>query len=279
MLQIGDIALVSAICRHSWLAAQCPTVWAGKRIRIHPRMLQSLAPVLNKWLHAWVLVDRLVVPQSQQLLAELEGIAPSLPVEVAWRFHEHLHGQGVQLLEGGTVARRTGKDDLVVIGDAPLRAPEGRQQYFEVVLDERGDDFGDGLNDFGIGVTACPPTRIKRLGAVADEVPRSWIVDFTRNSVILAVNNESVAQGYGVSSEDFKDGDRVGLLLGHDRVEVFLNGASQERFDLETQHTIPSATPLFPVLDMYGRAARISCSDADAPDADACSVRNSNSAS
>lgn len=41
--------------------------------------------------------------------------------------------------------------------------------------------IGDQINDFGFGVTASDPEELDELGAVADEVPRSWVVDFTQS--------------------------------------------------------------------------------------------------
>lgn len=236
-------------------------LWRGRHVRIGPLALEAFAPKLGSWLPVWCHVARLVVPKSQQLLAEIARLAPRLRVEVAWRFNEHLRGAGVEVLLGGWAARRTGSEELVVLGDAPLpTSSRSREPYLEVCLDERGEDIGDGVNDFGIGITACDPDELDELGSAAADVPRSWVVDFTQKRVALSVNNLEAARGRGaLSSRHLKTGDRVGLRVATDGAfEVFLNGHMYERLVPSPQWRVPAGTRLFAVLDLWGRSAQIS---------------------
>jgi len=208
------------------------------------------------------------VPRSSQLLAEVALRAPELPIEVAWRFDRHLKGDGVEVLLSGLAARRISDEELVVLGDAPLPCGPGRQPYLEVRLDERSEQGaadGDGLNDFGLGVTACDPEELREIGSVADEVPKSWVVDFTQSSVVLSVNNHNAAKGRGVSAAELRQGDRVGLRVMPDAIEVFVNGALRERLKPCPEERVPEGVSLFPVLDLYGLSTQISRTDADGP--------------
>jgi len=241
------------------------SVWSGRPVRVPPMLMAQLAPRLSKWLDAWQLSTKLVVPHSNQLLTEVARRAPGLPVEVSWRFDRHMKGTGVEILRHGVTARRTSDEELVVLGDAPLRMASGLAPYLEVQLDERGESIGDGLNDFGFGVTASHPGEIQELGCVADEVPRSWVVDFTECSVVLSANNHEAAKGRRVTAQDLLQGHRVGLRLADDAVEVFINGQLRERLVPSPEDSIPLGVSLFPVFDLYGCTTQISRSDAEEP--------------
>lgn len=240
------------------------SVWAGRPVRISPALVPQLAPRLGKWLDVWQSSTKLILPRSAQLLSEVSRRAPGLAVEVAWRFDQHLKGDGVEVLKHGLVARRTSDEELVVLGDAALPSAPGRTPYLEVRLDERGEAIGDGLNDFGFGVTACDPEEIGELGAVADEVPRSWVVDFTAASVVLSVNNQEAAKGYRVTADDLHQGDRVGLRLAPGQVEVYINGRLSEKLVPRVEDCVPTSG-LFPVIDLYGRTIQVSRTFAEEP--------------
>jgi len=223
------------------------------------------------------------VPRSRQLLAELSRQAPDIPLEVAWRFDPVLKGKAVDIVQNGRAVRRAPASvdkELVVLGDGPLFNTPAVQSaasnsggatkkapYLEIRLDELTDFDGARVNDFGVGVTACNPEEdIGTLGSVADEVPRSWIVDFTRSFVGLSVSNEDAARGENISAEELMEGDRVGLRFPEDgAVEVFINGVLRERLVPRSEVRVPTTVALVPVLDMYGRVVQVSRTDADEP--------------
>lgn len=268
VVDVPAIGRLSAVSPDFERALRREEAWRGRTVRVPPASLAGLAPVFAKWLAAWRCVERLVVPRSSQLLAEVALRAPELPIEVAWRFDRHLKGDGVEVLLSGLAARRISDEELVVLGDAPLPCGPGRQPYLEVRLDERSEQGaadGDGLNDFGLGVTACDPEELREIGSVADEVPKSWVVDFTQSSVVLSVNNHNAAKGRGVSAAELRQGDRVGLRVMPDAIEVFVNGALRERLKPCPEERVPEGVSLFPVLDLYGLSTQISRTDADGP--------------
>eukprot|EP00927_Polykrikos_kofoidii_P005872 TRINITY_DN12349_c0_g1_i1.p1 TRINITY_DN12349_c0_g1~~TRINITY_DN12349_c0_g1_i1.p1 ORF type:complete len:504 (+),score=89.29 TRINITY_DN12349_c0_g1_i1:80-1591(+) len=252
---------------------RAPGVWRGRCVRISPNMLKGLAPRLSPWLESWRFVSKLVLPNSSQMIAEVSRLNPNIPLEVAWRFSENFKGNGVQVLRQGRTVRRIGKQALVVVGDAPIsRGPSGasgediRAPYFEVRLDKLDTQPTVNPNDFGIGVTAMNPALIKHDGfEVAGEVPRSWIVDFTRSMVVLTANNDEAAVGHNLSASDVFEGDRIGLRVQEDAVEVFVNGLLRQRLVPEPQDRPPLQRQLYPVLDLYGRTTQISRVDIDMP--------------
>mmetsp|Transcript_102855 Transcript_102855/g.162380 ORF Transcript_102855/g.162380 Transcript_102855/m.162380 type:complete len:391 (+) Transcript_102855:45-1217(+) len=262
---IGALAALargfSSILKSEWL-------WAGRPVVVPPSLLAALAPVLSEWLPAWKKASKLVLPKSAQLATQISTKAPDLPVEIAWRFDSHFKGNGVEVVNHGrTVRRIDGADeDLVVLGDAPLTSRPNNFTFFEVALDDRSMDVGDSdfINDFGIGVTACPPSEMDELGSVADEVPLSWVVDFTSASVILSVDNSEAARGKNLSARELAQGDRVGLRMTETgSVEVLLNGRIREHLVPPLGKRVPAGVPLYPVLDLYGCTTQLSRTDAD----------------
>lgn len=265
---LSDIIDVPTLARLAPIAARFADlvrvgeVWRDREVRIiSPKYLEKLAPKLSAWLPAWRSASRLVVPKSQQLLAEIARLAPELRVDVAWRFNNHQRGAGVDIVDFGMTARRVANKELVVLGDAPLLCGLGGQ-YLEVCLDERGEDLPedeDGLNDFGLGVTACDPDEIDELGAVAVEVPRSWVVDFTKTGVALSVNDELAAKGSDLTADELRQGDHVGLRITPGGcVEVFINGRMRQLLSPAEAQRVPQAARLFPVLDLCGPSVQIS---------------------
>mmetsp|Transcript_8704 Transcript_8704/g.20714 ORF Transcript_8704/g.20714 Transcript_8704/m.20714 type:complete len:414 (+) Transcript_8704:214-1455(+) len=237
--------------------------WRDRVVRVPPSCLADLAPQLDRWLDAWRAARKLVLPRSTQLLNEVTHRAPLLPVEVSWRFDQHLKGGGVEVLKHGTAVRRVAEEELVVLGDAALLQKPGHWPYLEVHIDKCGEGIGDSVNDFGFGVTACDPQEIEELGSVADEVPRSWVVDFTQSMVCLSINNQEAAVGKRLSASALKEGSYVGLLVKPTSFEIYIDGILQESLMIEER--VPDNIGLFPVLDLYGRTIEISKTDAEEP--------------
>lgn len=241
---------------------------------MYPTRVQALAPSLGKWLAAWAQVKKLVVPPSRQLLAEISKLAPHVQVETAWRFDACAKGKGIEVIQSGVAVLRIEEDEVVVVGDAPVVVTEGRLPYIEVQIEGIDDadamQYGDGLNEFGIGFTACDPKTLKELGAVAAEVPESWVIDFTTSMVLLSVNNCEEARGHGASGEGLRVGDRIGVRVaeGNSAIEVFINGRLRDRLVLgDERKWVPQGTRLFPVLDLFGRVSQLSRTYAEAPEA------------
>jgi len=242
-------------------------VWRDRSVRLEPEMITWIAPRLEGWLQAWRSASKILVPRSSQLVAEITRQAPALKVEVCWHFNSQLKGEGIEVCNHGRSVRRIADEELVALGDAPLPVADGQAPYFEIRLDERGECIGDGVNDFGLGVTACDPTGLFEIGEVADEVPNSWVVDFTQYSIMLSVNNSEAAKGSGsLSSKNLQEGDRVGIRLTRDgSVEVFHNGVLREHLRPAPRDRVPSGVDLFPVLDLYGKSVQISRTVAEEP--------------
>lgn len=269
---VADIPRIGCLARVSSGVATLlkkEPVWAHRPLRIPPSVnLALLAPELASWLPAWRLVSKLIIPRSAQLIEELSRRSPDLKVEVAWRFDKALKGEGVEVVEHGHSVKRVpgAEEELVVLGDAPIPFIDGAH-YLEVRLDDRSADAGrDTLNDFGIGVTASPPANIEELGAVAGEVPLSWVVDFTRSSVMLSVNNKEVAKERKVSAEDLEEGDRVGLrVTPAGSFEIYINGILREKLVPGVNEHVPRGVEIFPVLDLYGCTSQLSRTYAEEP--------------
>jgi hypothetical protein len=244
-------------------------VWAGRPVVVPPSLLARLAPVLSEWLPAWKRASKIVIPKSAQLMSQVLLKAPELPVEIAWRFDTHYKGNGVEVINHGRTVRRIhgADEELVALGDSPLTSRLNGSLFFEVALDDRSTfdvDDGDYVNDFGIGVTACPPSEMDELGTVADEVPLSWVVDFTAASVILSINNCEVFKGKNLSALGLREGDRVGLCMtGAGSIEVLVNGYIREQLVPPIGKGVPTGVPLYPVLDLYGCTMQLSRTDTD----------------
>mmetsp|Transcript_126805 Transcript_126805/g.364720 ORF Transcript_126805/g.364720 Transcript_126805/m.364720 type:complete len:427 (+) Transcript_126805:95-1375(+) len=253
-------------------AIRHPVAWMGTTVRLAPAAVPALASTLAAWSEAWQSAAKLVVPRSSQLHAELGRLLPHVPLEVAWRFDSNAMGDGLELVRGGAAVRRVpdedGEGDVVVVGDAPLVVEPGRPPYMEVCLEAFAScPCGDGMNEFGLGFTACNPEELQELGSVAAEVPNSWVVDFTRTMVCLSVNNCEEAKGYSVCSDGLAAGDRVGLGVSPQdgAVEVYVNGELRDRLRVPPDCQVPMDARLYPVLDLFGRVAQISRTDADSP--------------
>lgn len=246
-------------------------VWLDRPVTIPPNILTGLAPQLGSWLPAWRCASKIVVPRSQQLILELSEHLPGVPLEVAWRFDQKLKGRGIEVVNNGSAVRRmeNADEEFVVLGDAPLMQTVGSlvAPYIEVTLDDRSAASMDGgVNDFGIGVTAQPPSGMDELGSVADEVPLSWVVDFTKNMVALSVNNREAAKGRAICGDVLREGDRVGLLVTNaGALEIYLNGILREHLVPSSGDCVPKGVDLFPVLDLYGCTKQLSRTDADRP--------------
>eukprot|EP00930_Biecheleria_cincta_P030326 TRINITY_DN21000_c0_g1_i1.p1 TRINITY_DN21000_c0_g1~~TRINITY_DN21000_c0_g1_i1.p1 ORF type:complete len:420 (-),score=93.22 TRINITY_DN21000_c0_g1_i1:142-1401(-) len=265
-VEVPTLAAFSRVSHSFRKVAASEGAWRDKAVRIAPSCVTGLAPRLECWLHAWRACKKLVMPRSEQLLRQVQERAPQLEVEVSWRFDKYLKGNGVEVERQGNSVRRVAEEELVVLGDAPLCRGKDRCPYLEVTLDEYGEGIGDDINDFGLGVTACQPKEIRELGAVADEVPCSWVVDFTQSMVCLSINNREAATGKYLSALDLKQGVRIGLLVKPAEFEVYLDGVLRASLPVEVaEERVPLETGLYPVLDLYGRAIEVSKSDAEGP--------------
>jgi len=269
---IADVRLlpIISLLAHGFPEAMKNTaVWRNRVVRTSPQGMYLLAPNLKSWCCSWRLASKMVIPRSNQLITAISQQLPNMILDFAWRFDEHMKGDGVEVLNNGLSVRRTGDEHLVVLGDAPLLADTaGTGQYLEVVLDIRGELLGDGLNDFGLGFTACDPTHMLQddLGEVADDVPHCWVVDFTSYSVVLNVNNYVTACGTKISGATLKEGDRVGIRAAADgAIEVYLNGALCQRLVPPQADRPPVGVALYPVLDLYGRSVQITRTKNDMP--------------
>lgn len=254
---VPRIGALAAVCPRLGAALRSPEVWQGSEVRL-PNALTALAPQLHRWLPAWRSCERLLVPKSAQLLRELETQAPEIPVEVLWRFSSAVKGEGVEVRNSGRSVRRCAGDDLVVIGDAPLIRAPNKPLYLEVSLDDRGEEAGDGVNDFGMGVTPSPPEELEDLGDVADEVPDAWVVNFTASSIVVVADNQEVVRGSELCSQDLSEGDVVGVAFLEGAIQVYLNGQRRANLELPKNARVPVEKELFPVFDLCGRAAQLS---------------------
>jgi len=263
---LANVAAVPSLSRVSQTfgrAVKIDQAWRGQEVHISPKALEKFAPWLSTWLPVWRLCSAIVVPNSRQLLAQIAQLSPRLNnVELSWRFHSQLHGAGVAVIDHGLAACRVSDSELVVVGDSSIRClPGGLGPYFEVCLDKRGEDIGDGANDFGLGVTRCVPDEIdaEDMASVAVEVPRSWVVDFTRTSVSLSVNDQEAASGNKLTSADLQEGDRVGLcFVPNGPILLFVNGILRETFSPMPDVCVPPCVQLYPVVDLCGRSVQIS---------------------
>lgn len=265
-VEVPTLAAFSRVSHSFSKVAASETVWRGKVVSIAPSCVTGLAPRLERWLQAWRACKKLVLPRSEQFLRQVQQRAPQLEVEVSWRFDQYLKGNGVEVVRQGKSVRRVAEEELVVLGDAPLCRGKDRCPYLEVTLDKYGEGMGDDMNDFGFGVTACEPEEIRELGAVADEVPCSWVVDFTQSMVCLNINNRAAATGKYLSALNLKQGVRIGLLVKPEEFEVYLDGVLRDVLPVKVaEERVPPVAGLYPVLDLYGRAIEVSKSDAEGP--------------
>lgn len=265
-VEVPTLAAFSRVSHCFSEVAANEVVWRDKVIRIASSCMTDLAPRLEHWLQAWRACKKLVLPRSEQFLRQVQQRAPQLEVEVSWRFDKYLKGSGVEVEQQGNSVRRVAEEELVVLGDAPLCRSKDRYPYLEVTLDEYGEGMGDDVNDFGFGVTACEPEEISELGAVADEVPCSWIVDFTPSMVCLSINNREAATRKSLSALDLKQGARIGLLVKPAEFEVYIDGVLRASLPVKVaEERVPCEVGLYPVLDLYGRANEVSKSDAEGP--------------
>lgn len=264
--EVGSISHLSLVDRRISALLKSEAVWAGQPVNLSCTSLSDCMPQLDTWLGAWRLASKLIVPKSSELITQLSDKNPALPLEIGWRFDNELKGSGVEVCNGGRSVKRAAEeeDELVALADAPLPMTIGdngsKLPYLEVILDDRSweGDCGDGLNDFGVGVTARRPSKAE-VGAVADEVPLSWVVDFSKNFVTLSVNNQQAAKGSQLSGEDLEEGDRVGLLFtAQGSIEIYINGKLMEHLTPHERDRVPEGVELFPVLDLYGCTTQIS---------------------
>jgi len=258
--EVAAVPVLANVARRFKVSMESSRAWEGVTVRIYPSKLHELAPRAGKWLPIWRKAEKLVVPRSHQLLKTLAKYLPEMKLEIAWRFYNILKGDGVKLSNNSRTVERVAEENLVILGDAPLPASPDRGPYLEVSLDNRGEDIGDGLNDFGIGVTAADPHALTEIGEVAAEMPRSWVVDFTKVSVMLNVNNTGAVTSDKVTADMLVQGDRVGLRASpaDGAIEVFINGELLERLlPTAVADRVPPGIDLYPVMDLYGKSVQM----------------------
>lgn len=241
-------------------AAKSPLTWQGIPVSLPPSAPLYEEEITNL-LGAWTQAKKIVMPRCSDLFAEVLDVCPDVPTEIAWRFDPSLKGSGVQVRDHGKTACKINEDKVVVLGDAPVR-----NSYFEIVLDERDDDTDwDNPNDFGLGVTSSRTKAGEHMKKVevAGEVPHSWVVDFSKRSIFLVINNEHAAQYDMFGAEDISKGDRVGLFLEPNAIYVYVNGIQEACLQVPEHAKIDGI--LYPVFDLYGRTKRMTRSVASHP--------------
>lgn len=241
-------------------ATRSPQTWQGIPVSIPPAAV-FYTEKLESYSDMWKEAEKIMLPRCSNLFVQLNETCPDVPLEVVWRFDSRLKGTGVTVKNNGKTACRSDDDKVVVLGDAPIR-----ESYFEVFLDERDDDMDwENPNDFGLGVTASHRRAREQMKSVevAGEVPHSWVVDFSKSSIFLVINNEQAAQYEFFGAADIRKGDRVGLLLEPNIIRVYINGLQEASLKVP-EHALIEGT-LYPVFDLYGRTKQITYSTASRP--------------
>lgn len=242
-------------------AVRSPQTWQGLVISLPPEILNYSATI-EKQVAMWSEAKKIVIPRCSSLFLELSHTCPEVLVENAWRFDQRLKGSGVTVKNYGKTACRTDSDKVVVLGDAPVR-----KRYFEIILDERDDDMGwENPNDFGLGVTSSQRKAREQMKSVevAGEIPHSWVVDFSKSSIFLVINNEQAAQYDLFGAQDIRKGDRVGLLLEPHWIRVYVNGIQEASLKVPDHAPIEEGI-LYPVFDLYGRTKQMTYTMASGP--------------
>jgi hypothetical protein len=241
-------------------ATRSPQTWQGIPVSLPPAAV-SYPQQIGKYSTMWKEAKTIMMPRSSELVSELTATCPCVPLELVWRFDTRLKGSGVTVSKNGKTASRSDEDKVVVLGDAPIR-----NSYFEIFLDERDDDtVWENPNDFGLGFTSSHSTACESMESVevAGEVPHSWVVDFSKSSIFLVINNEQAGMYEFFGAADIRKGDRVGLLMEPNVIRVYLNGVRQASLNVPESATIEGT--LYPVFDLYGRTKQMTYSEASSP--------------
>lgn len=267
---ISSLYPLQMVCRRFGTFMKCEYVWMGHIVHIPCESLVHFMPQLEVWVGAWRQASKLIVPNSADLILKVSQHAPELPLGIAWRFDSELKGAGVEACNGGRSVRRIAEaeDELVALADAPLPSKiadhVSENPYLEVVLDDRSG-CPDDVNDFGIGVTTRLPSKAE-VGAAADDIASSWVVDFTKHHVMLSVNNREAAKASCFCGALLKQGDRVGLLFtAGGSIEIYINGKLEEHLLPRESERVPRDVALFPVFDLYGCTLQLSRTNAKRP--------------
>jgi len=262
-IELASVGMISSVCSMFKNLIHSNVVWAERIVEL-PAFLPDRF-VLSTWLRYWRDVEKLVVPHSSPLHTSLMQLGTTLPVEVSWCFDARLAGQGVDVIGNGSSVRRIGHEGLVAIGYALPPT-----NFFEVRLDHRTslDSERDNLNDFGIGVTTSSSDGL-RAGVgdmnVADEVPNSWVVNFTRSGVVLSVDNETVLRSESITAQDLGEGRCVGILVEGSCFHVFVDRELRLTLNLPANMSINESIALLPIVDLYGPSIQISRTDLRRP--------------
>lgn len=247
-------------------ATRSPQTWQGIPVSLPPAAAFYRGRHIPKYVAMWQQAEKIMMPRCSKLSAEFRETCPDVPREFIWRFDSRLKGCGVTVKNNGKTACRTDDDKVVVLGDAPIR-----NSYLEVFLDERDEDMSweNQPNDFGLGVTSSHQTACEELKQgnleVAGEFPHSWVVDFSKNSIFLVINNENVARHELFGAADIHKGDRVGLKLERHLIRVYVNGKQEATLTVPDHAPIEPMGTLYPVFDLYGRTKQMTYSEASSP--------------
>eukprot|EP00746_Dinoflagellata_sp_MGD_P015923 gnl/MRDRNA2_/MRDRNA2_135622_c0_seq1.p1 gnl/MRDRNA2_/MRDRNA2_135622_c0~~gnl/MRDRNA2_/MRDRNA2_135622_c0_seq1.p1 ORF type:complete len:476 (+),score=85.62 gnl/MRDRNA2_/MRDRNA2_135622_c0_seq1:83-1510(+) len=245
----GSICLVS----HSFAdVAKSVLTWHRLPVSLPPSA-DMYREDIAKQCSMWVQAKKIEMPRCSDLYAELLDVCPDVPLEILWRFNRRLSGSGIAVKNHGQTVCKTGENKVVMLADAPVQ-----KSYFEVILDEIDHDVSwENPNDFGLGVTSSLVTARKQMHCydVADEVPNSWVVDFSRSSVFLVINNEQVAHYEFYGSVNLVKGDRVGLMLEPHAISVYVNDIQE--VCLKVPESAPVQGILYPIFDLHGRTKQM----------------------
>jgi len=242
-------------------AAKSPLTWQGIPVSLPPSAVlyaDEIANLCSMWMQA----SKIVMPRCSELFADLMDTCPDVPIQIAWRFDERLKGSGIVVKNNGTTACKANEDKVVVLGDAPIR-----NSYFEILIDERNDDLSwkNAPNDFGLGVTTSRAQAKDQMNKVdvAGELPHSWVIDFSKSSIFLVINNDHAAEYDMFGAEDIRKGDRVGLLVEPQAIRVYVNGNQEASLKVPENAAIEGL--LYPVFDLHGRTTQMTRSVASRP--------------
>ncbi|XP_067005004.1 neuralized-like protein 4 [Anabrus simplex] len=167
---------------------------------------------------------------------------------MAAMFHRRC-GERVTLTNGSRTAVRNFSEFNygLVLSNEPLVD----NQLFEVRIDKKINSWSGSIE---IGVTTCDPETLEFPSSATDLRDGSWIM--SGNSILK--DGRSVVEVYGIDLDKLTEGDRIGVMRTSEGELVFyVNGVSQG----VAAEDLPSR--VFAVVDMYGKCAQVSITDAD----------------
>lgn len=141
-----------------------------------------------------------------------------------------------------------------LLSEKPIK-PCGDGFYFEVRVDSVTTGEEDGL---AVGVTTTSPEELIRkmpnLPEVAASVPNSWVVGLTGVAHCSVGDKDGNFVDLSWSPQNLKEGDRVGLLVTHERkLCVVENG----RDVVWGPHKVEAEEPLYALVDLLGNTTGV----------------------